>query len=130
MGRHKRQSGGQPGNQNARKHGFYAANLSREELSEYWQLIKIQGMDPQLAVLQAKLACALRRAPANRRVIMEGANILTNMFDRIDNTDKKALSAVGEMARTILKAAVKSDVGLTKRVALKFLKAAENAQNG
>ena len=128
MPRHKRQSGGQPGNQNARKHGFYAANLSKEELSEYWNLVNVQGLDPQIAILRAKVGHALASAPGNHRVIMEGSNQLAKLCHENLGMDKADSYQLKKITRGILEAAVTGDVQLTKRVASKFLEAVENSQ--
>jgi hypothetical protein len=128
MGRHKRQSGGQPGNQNARKHGFYAANLTREELSGYWSLVKVHGLDPQMAILRAKVSRALALAPGNHRVIMEGSNQVAKLCQENMGIDKEDAVQVKKISRGIFAAAATGDMELTKRVASKFLAALENSQ--
>jgi hypothetical protein len=128
MPRHKRQSGGQLGNHNARKHGFYSANMSEKELSEYWNLVNVQGIDPQLALLRAKISNALGADPGNHRVLMEGSNQAAKLCRENLGMDKDVSNQVKNITRGILEAAVTGDVQLTKRVASKFLEAVENSQ--
>ncbi len=128
MGRHKRQSGGQPGNQNARKHGFYSANLTEKELSEYWSLVNVQGMDPQMAILKAKVGGALVAAPGNHRIIMESSNQIAKLCRENLDMDKDYSHIVKKITRTIFETAVTGDTELTKRVGSEFLKALENSQ--
>jgi hypothetical protein len=128
MGRHKHQSGGQPGNQNARKHGFYAANLSKEELSEYWNLVNVHGLDPQMAILRAKVSRALALAPGNHRVIMESSNQVAKLCHENMGIDKEYAGEVKKISRGIFETVATGDMELTKRVASKFLKALENSQ--
>jgi hypothetical protein len=128
MGRHKRLSGGQPGNQNARKHGYYSAKLSKKELSEYWNLVNVQGMDPLLAVLRAKISNALVSAPGNHRIIRESSSQLAKLCRENLGIDKNVSDQVKNITRNILETAVTGDVELTKRIASKFLEAVESSQ--
>ena len=75
MGRKKRSRGGQPGNQNARKHGFYAGNLTQEELAELWRASNERGTEPGLAMLHMKLLFVLRHDPRNPRLLRELARL-------------------------------------------------------
>ena len=87
----KKKRGGQPGNQNARKHGFYSAAMNLEETGEYWQAIRRDGADPQLAVFRIKLVSALRHDPSNRRVLREAFRILNAHYNaRLDLTAQEA----------------------------------------
>jgi hypothetical protein len=71
----KRKRGGQTGNQNARKHGFYSLQLSPSEMREYLNLVN-SGLDREVALLRIKLKSLLFRFPDNQRVIMEAAKLL------------------------------------------------------
>jgi hypothetical protein len=73
----RRKRGGQPGNQNARKHGFYSSAMTPEELSEFWQGLKRGTGDRELPAFRAKLASALRASPGNPRIIKEAARLMT-----------------------------------------------------
>ena len=76
MPRHKRPRGGQPGNQNARKHGFYAKQLSPQESCEYWNIINTTGISPESAVLRLKMQSVFRNAPANYPVLRDISKLL------------------------------------------------------
>jgi|WetSurMetagenome_2_1015567.scaffolds.fasta_scaffold530296_1 hypothetical protein len=128
MGRHKRQSGGQPGNQNARKHGYYSAKLSEKDLSEYWNLVNVQGMDPQIAILRTKVENALSSAPGHHRIIRESSIQLAKLCQENLGFDKDVSDQLKIITRGILETAVTGDVELTKRVASKFLEALESSQ--
>ncbi len=93
----KRNRGGQKGNQNARKHGFYSGALTPSELCEFWNITNLNSLDPQTAVLRVKLQSFLRRDPANRRVLMEAARILVKYYRArfsLDQTDTLCLKVV------------------------------------
>jgi hypothetical protein len=71
MPKHKRNRGGQPGNQNARKHGLYSNHLTSVE-------IEALGLEPLLdpaeipeIVLRNKTLAALNSRPGDPRVIRE-----------------------------------------------------------
>jgi hypothetical protein len=79
MPRHKRPRGGQPGNQNARKHGIYSANLSLEELQALYNLINQEHLNPATAVLRLKLDFIRRHAPGNKRLMREVSGLLNKV---------------------------------------------------
>ena len=54
MPRVKRKPGGQPGNQNARKHGCYSKILSPEE-QRLLTVASIPGIDAEIALLRARI---------------------------------------------------------------------------
>jgi hypothetical protein len=60
-----RQSGGQPGNQNARKHGLYSRYLPPKQREDYEEARQIKGVGPERALLRAKLAEMLEKDPDN-----------------------------------------------------------------
>ncbi len=76
----KRRRGGQPGNQNARKHGFYSPYMSRPEISELNKILVTEGIEKTVAFYRLKLISALRREPGNRRLIREAAALLANWY--------------------------------------------------
>ncbi len=73
----KRQRGGQTGNQNARKHGFYSSAMTPSELCEFWQNLKSGSGDHEIAAFRTKLYSALRASPGNPRIIKEASRLMT-----------------------------------------------------
>jgi hypothetical protein len=59
MPRVKRKPGGQPGNQNARKHGAYSKVLTPEE-QRILTLASIPGIDGEIAVLRMRIASIIK----------------------------------------------------------------------
>jgi hypothetical protein len=76
MKRTKRKRGGQKGNHNARKHGFYSSSLTPDEISEFWTLISREHIDPEMAILRIKLQSMFSQAPANSRTFKEIARLI------------------------------------------------------
>ena len=76
----KRKRGAQPGNRNALKHGFYSPALTPQEISLVWNAVNLKGIDPAIAVIRIKLALALERDPANRRLLEDTAKLITKKF--------------------------------------------------
>lgn len=56
--RHRRRRGGQPGNQNARKHGFYCKTVPPELRHKLYDASDVQGLDEEINMLRTKLAIA------------------------------------------------------------------------
>jgi hypothetical protein len=95
----KRKRGGQKGNRNARKHGFYSGTLSPAETSQLWNITNLEGLDPEIAFIRVKLQSSLQYDPGNHRVIREASRLLVKWYSanyRLDSTDRSYLKAVVE----------------------------------
>ena len=75
----KRSPGGQKGNQNARKHGFYSANLSQDELAELWKAVNVEHVDPDLALIRLKVKLFIQKEAGNPRLLAEAARLIANL---------------------------------------------------
>ena len=95
----KRKRGGQKGNRNARKHGFYSGTLSPTETSQLWNIANLEGLDPEIAFIRVKLQSSLQCDTDNRRVIREASRLLVKWYSEnygLDRTDRNYLKAVVE----------------------------------
>ncbi|MGB5926512.1 MAG: hypothetical protein WBH01_10625 [Dehalococcoidia bacterium] len=95
----KRKHGGQKGNRNARKHGFYSGTLGPAETSQLWNITNLEGVDPEIALIRVKLQSSLQYDPGNRRVIREASRLLVKWYSanyRLDRTDRNYLKTVVE----------------------------------
>jgi hypothetical protein len=95
----RRKRGGQKGNRNARKHGFYSGTLSPAETSQLWNITNLEGVDPEIAFIRVKLQSSLQYDPGNRRVIREASRLLVKWYSanyRLDPTDRSYLKTVVE----------------------------------
>jgi hypothetical protein len=55
MPRIKRQRGGQPGNRNARKHGYYSRVVISAELAGFSLASRLTGLEAEIALLRCRL---------------------------------------------------------------------------
>ncbi|MDH4241394.1 MAG: hypothetical protein OEW48_17690 [Phycisphaerae bacterium] len=95
----KRKRGGQKGNRNALKHGFYSATLSSAETSQLRNITNLEGVDPEIALIRVRLQSSLQYDPGNRRVIREASRLLVKWYSanyRLDPTDHNYLKTVVE----------------------------------
>jgi hypothetical protein len=95
----KRKRGGQKGNRNACKHGFYSGTLSPAETSQLWNITNLEGVDPEIAFIRVKLQSSLRHDPGNHRVIREASRLLVKWYSEnyeLDTTDRNYLKTVVE----------------------------------
>ena len=95
----KRKRGGQKGNRNACKHGFYSGTLSPAETSQLWNITNSEGVDPEIAFIRVKLQSSLRHDPGNHRVIREASRLLVKWYSanyRLDPADRNYLKTVVE----------------------------------
>ena len=72
----KKKRGGQQGNQNARKHGFYSSTLTPEEISQIWTLISQEHTAPEMAILRIKLQSLIQYAPIDCRTLKEVTRLI------------------------------------------------------
>ena len=96
----RRKRGGQKGNQNARKHGFFSPTLSPAETDQLWTIINVEGLDPRVALVRVKLLSSLQHNPDNRRVLTEASRLLAKAYSDIhslDAADHKYLKTVIEL---------------------------------
>lgn len=95
----KRKRGGQKGNRNARKHGFYSGTLSPAETFQLWNITNLEGVDPEIALIRVKLQSSFQQDPGNRRVIREASRLLVKWYSAnywLDPTDRSYLKTVVE----------------------------------
>jgi hypothetical protein len=95
----KRKRGGQKGNGNARKHGFYSGTLSPAQTCQLWNITNLEGVDPEIAFVRVKLQSCLQHDPGNRRVIREASRLLVKWYSAnygLDPTDRNYLKTVVE----------------------------------
>jgi hypothetical protein len=94
-----RKRGGQKGNRNARKHGFYSGTLSPAETSQLWNITNLEGVDPEIALIRVRLQSSLQHDPGNRRVIREASRLLVKWYSAnygLDPIDRSYLKTVVE----------------------------------
>ena len=75
-GKIKRKRGGQPGNQNTRKHGLYCGTMTADEMCQLWDILNAEDIEPEVAVLRIKVVSALKRDPGNRRLLRDASKLL------------------------------------------------------
>jgi hypothetical protein len=121
VARHKRSRGGQPGNQNARKHGLYARHATSEELLKLNSLLNANCPDPSLAVLRFKVENALVNAPENHRVVCEGSALLSRYIAAQANLNRQDTSILKIAFRNVFKADATGDIEVFKRIASETL---------
>jgi hypothetical protein len=109
----KRKRGGQKGNRNARKHGFFSTALSPAETQELWNITNLEGVDPEIAFIRVKLQSSLQHDPGNRRVMREASRLLVKCYSAnywLEPTDRSYLKAVVESL--LETASLRQSVGL------------------
>jgi hypothetical protein len=129
MPRHKRPRGGQPGNQNARKHGFYAGNRTPEEIKKFIAAIDADDKDPAWTAISLKVQNAVANSPGNYRVIREGSSLLVKYLCAKNNFPPEVSTLLKRAFRNTCKAAAAGNLNLTERIASELLKDAEKLQN-
>ncbi len=77
----KRKRGGQPGNQNARKHGLYSKHLPSQKASEYDSVLAVRDLSPEIALLRFKIMELLNDPEASHDHLIKSLNTLARLTD-------------------------------------------------
>jgi hypothetical protein len=75
----KRHRGGQKGNQNARKHGFYSDVLDKDQKQHLKEAGDLKGINEEIKLLRLKLRTVIERDPENIRLISQAATTLARL---------------------------------------------------
>jgi hypothetical protein len=105
----KHKKGGQPGNQNARKHGFYSRVLDANQKRNLKYAADVSGLDEEINLLRVKLKSVVEHDPDNVRLISHAAVSLARLLRTrktlgVDNgvSFQRAIENVNrEIARTL-----------------------------
>ena len=101
----KRKRGGQPANQNARKHGFYSNVLDEAEKLDLELATGVKGIDDEIDLLRVKIKSILENDPENIRLITQATDALARLVRtkyNISKADKKGLKeAIGNVLRDV-----------------------------
>ena len=71
--------GGQKGNQNARKHGFYNCALTEAEKLLVEEALELEGLDQEIALLRVKLAELVKDCPDRIDLYLAAANAIARL---------------------------------------------------
>jgi len=100
-----RKRGAPKGNQNARKHGFYAKVLDEAEQLDFELASGVEGIDDEIALLRVKIKSILSHDPENIKLIMQATNALARLVKtryNISRDQKKGLKeAIGNVLRDV-----------------------------
>jgi hypothetical protein len=89
-----RSPGGQPGNQNARTHGFYSKTLDADGQRDYEEAMSVRGLEEEIALMRTKIMGILRHDPNNTRLLMMALATLSRLLmtrRQIAKDDKEGL---------------------------------------
>lgn len=105
MDKNTTKRGGRLGNQNARKHGFYARYLTAEERLELAEATLVQGLDEEIALMRVKIQGIMDYDPQNIELISRAMNTLAGLIRtkyNLNRDDKQGLKeAVGNVLRDV-----------------------------
>ena len=76
----KRKSGGQPGNQNARKHGFYSKHFTPDQLKQLEDADDLRDLGPEIALLRVKLNALLDDPEVSTELLLRAVNSLARLM--------------------------------------------------
>ncbi len=110
----KRKRGAPPGNQNARKHGFYSKVLDEAEQLDLEEAAGIEGLDNEIAILRVKLRQLLEHHPDRIDLQLSAASTLARLMRTRYNITPEQKKDLKQAITTILR-----DVALP--LGIKFL---------
>jgi hypothetical protein len=99
----KRKKGGQKGNQNARKHGFYSKVLDEAGRLDFELAAGVEGIDDEIALLRVKIKSILEKDPENIKLIMQATNTLAGLVKTSYKMTKEERKGLKEAIVNVLK---------------------------
>ena len=98
-----RKKGGQKGNKNAVKHGFYSRVLDEAEKLDYETAAGVEGIDDEIALLRVKIKSVLEKDPENVKLIMQATNTLAGLVRTRFNTTREQQKGLREAIGNVIK---------------------------
>jgi len=92
--------GAPKGNQNARKHGFYSKTLAPWQQEMISNATALQNLEPEIAVLRARIASILANDPKNTKVLTRAVATLATLLrgnQQFGNPRFRALDKAAEV---------------------------------
>jgi hypothetical protein len=108
----KRKGGAQPGNQNARTHGFYSKALTPEQREALRSAAGLDGLDQEIAILRMKIASILVHDPHNYNVLILALTSLARLLQTKHQLSKYDSPRLSAALQKVLKD-IASPLGLT-----------------
>ncbi len=98
-----RKRGGQPDNQNARKHGFYSKVMDEAGRLDFELATDVNGIDDEIALLRVKIKSLLEHDPENIKLIMQATNTLAGLVKTSYNMTKEQRKGLKEAIGNVLR---------------------------
>ncbi len=95
--------GAPPGNQNARKHGFYSQVLDEAAKLELQQASEVEGLDAEIALLRFKLLRLLKENPDRSDLQTNAINALVRAVRVRYNITAEQKKNLSDAILTVLK---------------------------
>ena len=95
--------GAPKGNQNARKHGFYAKVLDEAERLDFELVSGVEGFDDEIALLRVKIKSLLENDPENISLLMQATNTLAHLVKTKYNISKEQRKGLKEAIGNVLR---------------------------
>ena len=76
----KRKPGGQPGNQNARKHGFYSRSLTQEQRGAYRTAKYGPSLTPEIAIMRLIVRDIMADPDADQDLLLRSVRTLARLL--------------------------------------------------
>jgi len=112
-----RKRGAPKGNQNARRHGFYAKVLDEAEQLDFDLASGVEGFDDEIALLRVKIKSLLENDPENISLLMQATNTLAHLVKTRYNITKEERKGLKEAIGNVLKdIAVPLGIGVSEVV--------------
>jgi hypothetical protein len=98
-----KRAGAQPGNQNARKHGFYSTELNEHQQQDFDRAIEVDGLDEEIALLRVKIKSIVETDPENLKLIVRAVDSMARLIRIKYNFGKNDKTGLRETIGNILK---------------------------
>jgi hypothetical protein len=99
----KPKRGAPEGNQNQRKHSFYAKVMDEADQLDFELASGVEGFDDEIAMLRVQIKSLLEKDPENIRLILQATNTLVNLVKTKYNISKEQKQGLKEAIGNVLR---------------------------
>lgn len=96
-------AGARPGNQNARKHGYYSQELDETQQRDFARATEVDGLDEEIALLRVKIKAIVQRDPENLKLIVRAVDSMARLIRIKYNIGKNDKIGLKDAISSILK---------------------------
>ncbi|MEN8615354.1 hypothetical protein ABFB09_08805 [Dehalogenimonas sp. THU2] len=104
--------GGQPGNQNATTHGFYARHFTEQQCTDFAQAAGVRDLAAEIGALRVRLAAVDCDDPAGARLFVRACGTIGRLLAIQDKLGQEDRRGIRDAVLDVLRAEKDASIGV------------------